>query len=119
MNWLEQMQALIGVLVLVVVVLLFTRRAFGRARGKRATTTSNVLEVMEEVFSPARHAAALELRSQQEKASVTPAPDDGLPPAHDGLYVVKRKDPPAPTDQPRRTRDSSAPEDLDTSGTGA
>ena len=98
MKSLEQMQALIGVLVLVVVIFLFARRAFGRARGKRTTTTSNVFEVMDEVFSPARHSAALELRTQQQPGPVTPTPDDLLQPSRDGLYVVKRK--PAPTPPP-------------------
>lgn len=84
---LQLIQALVGVLVLLVVVILFARRAFGRARGRETPRTGNVLEVMDEVFSPARHAAALELRSQQEQGPVTPVPDDWLPHDRDGLYV--------------------------------
>ena len=106
MKLLEQMQALVGVLVLAVVVFLCARRTWGRARGKRPTTTGNVFEVMDEVFSPARHTAAMELRSQQQQGPVTPVPEDWLPPSHDGLYVVKRK--PAPTDLSPNTIETSA-----------
>lgn len=94
MHLLQQLQALIGVLVLVVFVFLFTRRVLGRARGKRVTATSNVFEVIDEVFSPARHAAAIDLRGQQQQGPVTPVPDDWLPPTHDGVYVVKRMNAP-------------------------
>jgi hypothetical protein len=86
MESLGQMQALIGVLVLVVVVAVFSQRAYGRAHGRRPSTNSNVLEVMDEVFSPTRHTAALELRSQQEQGPVTPVPDDWLPPDRDGFH---------------------------------
>lgn len=108
MKFLEQLQAVIGVLVLVVVAILYARRAFGRTRGKRVTTTSNVFAVMDEVFSPARHIAALERRSQHGQEPVTMVPDGWLPPTHDGLYVhVALK--PAPTDLPPSTRDTPAP----------
>jgi len=56
MKSLEQLQALIGVLVLLVVVFVYARRAWGRTRNERLTTNSHVLDVMDEVFSPARHA---------------------------------------------------------------
>ncbi len=73
---LELIQGLVGALVLLVIVVLCVRRAFGRARGRRAPRTSNVLEVMDEVFSPARYAATVELRAREEQGPVTPTPDD-------------------------------------------
>ena len=84
---LELIQALVGVLVFLVIVILGTRRAFGRTLGLGTSRTSNVLEVMDEVFSPARHLAALELRAQQERGPVTPVPDDWAPHDRDGLNV--------------------------------
>jgi hypothetical protein len=112
MEQLGQLQALIGVLVLVVVVAVFSQRAFGRARGRRPSTNSNVLEVMDEVFSPTRHTAALELRSQQEQGSVTPVPDDWLPPDRDGLdtHVADEKRA-APTHPPHSTGDTAHQDD--------
>lgn len=108
MTLLGHMQALIGALVVLVAVVLFAQRALGRARGKRTATTGNVLEVMDEVFSPARHTAALELRSQQEQGPVTPVPDDWLPPVRDGLYIyVAHKEQAAPNHSPRSTGDTA------------
>ena len=78
MKLLQQMQALIGVLALIVVVTLYAQRALRRARRRRATTTSNAFEVIDEVFSPARHATTLELRARQQQGPITPAPDDWL-----------------------------------------
>lgn len=109
MKLLEHLQAVIGLLVVVVAVVLGARRASGRARPSRPATTSNVFEVMDEVFSPARHSAALELRTQRQQGPVIPVPDDLLPPSHEGRYVVKRKDAPAPTDLRLGTSDTSAP----------
>lgn len=76
MKALEQLQAVIGVAVLLVIVVIYAQRVFDRKRGKRTTTTSNPFEVMTEVFSPARHATIMELRSHQEQGPVTPVPDD-------------------------------------------
>jgi hypothetical protein len=73
---LELIQGLVGVLVLLVVVVLCVRRALGRGRDRRAPRTGNVLEVMDEVFSPARHVAALELRAREHQGPVTPANTD-------------------------------------------
>ena len=84
---LELIQVLVGVLVLLVIVILGARRVFGRPRGLGTSRTGNVLEVMDEVFSPARHLAALELRAQQESGPVTPVPDDWAPHDRDGLNV--------------------------------
>jgi hypothetical protein len=72
---LAQLQALLGLLVLVVAVVVLAQRTFGRARGKRPSINSDVLGVMDEVFSPARHTAALELRAQQEQGDVDRVPD--------------------------------------------
>ena len=119
MKSLEGLQALIGVLVLVVVVFLYARRAIGPTRGKRTTTNSNVLEVMDEVFSPARHTAAIELRTRLQQGPVTPVPDDWLP-GPDGLHVhVKRKGAHGPTGLRHSTSPVLGPSvDFDTSGTG-
>jgi hypothetical protein len=76
MKALEQLQAVIGVAVLLVIVVICAQRAFGRRRGKRTSTTSNPLEVVTEAFSPARHATVMELRSHQGQGPVTPVPDD-------------------------------------------
>ena len=81
MKALEQLQAVIAVAVLLVVVVICVQRAFGRERVRRTSMTSNPFEVMTELFSPARHATTMELRSQEEQGPVTPVPDD--PPAGD------------------------------------
>lgn len=107
MKLLEQMQALLGVLVSVVVVFLYAQRAVGRTRGKRPTTTnSNLLEVMDEVFSPARHAAAMELRTQQQQGPITPVPE-WLPPRHDGQLTRESRDARGVLPQIKRTWPSS------------
>lgn len=99
MQMLQQMQGLVGVLVVVVIAVLYARRALCRTRGKRPTTNGNVFEVMNEVFSPARHTSALELRTRQRQGPVSPVPDDLLPPTPDVRYVhAKRKGVPASTD---------------------
>lgn len=76
MKALGQLQAVIGLLVLVVLMTLCAQRAFGSRRGSRRTTHGNPLEVMDEVFAPARHNAVTELRAQQNRGPVTPVPDD-------------------------------------------
>lgn len=76
---LEVLQALVGSLVALVVVFILARRALARARGGSSPRAGNVMEVMDEVFSPARHVAALELRAQQEQGPTTPVPDEWPP----------------------------------------
>jgi hypothetical protein len=120
MPLLERMQALIGVLVLVVVAFLCVRRAWGRTRGKRPTTTGNVFAVMDELFSPARHSAAMELQDQRQQGPVTPVPEDRLPPNRIGRYVVTRNNAPTPKDPAPGTAESSTPSaNTDASGTGS
>lgn len=75
MKALEQLQAVIGVLLLGVVVFVAVQRSMGRARRKRTTKNSNLFEVFDEVFSPARHTATSELRTHQDQGPVTPVPD--------------------------------------------
>jgi hypothetical protein len=87
----QLLQALVGVLVLSIVVFILVRRALGRARGRRTPRTGNVLEVMDEAFSPARHVAALELQAREHRGPVTPTPDDWLPAHPDDRVVYVRR----------------------------
>lgn len=96
MKALEQLQALLGLLVLLAVLVLGARRALGRR--KRATATSGVFDVIDEVFSPARHSAAVELRAQRHHGPVTPVPDGWQSTSLEGPYVVRRKANAAPAD---------------------
>lgn len=105
MTLLGQLQALIGLLVLVVGIVLCARRTWGRSQAKRRTAAGNVFAVIDEVFSPARHSAARELRSQQQRGAVTPVPE-GLPPGRRARYVVNRTNVPAPTHQTPGTKGS-------------
>ena len=75
MKALGYLQALIGVLVVAVVLVVLAQRILGRAR-RRGSTTGNALEVFDEVFSPARYNATVELREHEAQGPVTPAPDD-------------------------------------------
>jgi hypothetical protein len=79
MTVLGQLQALIGALVIIVLIVLAARKTMFRGPRRRPRTTHNVLGVMDEVFAPARHDATVELRSRDEQGAVTPSPDD-LPP---------------------------------------
>ena len=89
MKALGYLQALIGVLVLAVVLVVLVQRFLGRAR-RRGSTTGNALEVFDEVFSPARYSATVELREHEAQGPGTPVPDDD--------------DPDGPTDERPRAR---------------
>lgn len=78
MSFLGALQAVVGLLVLAALVVLFARSAL-RPGNQPTSTAGDVFNVVEEVFSPARHQTRLELRAREEMGPVTPTPDDWLP----------------------------------------
>lgn len=86
------LQGLIGVLLVgAIAVVCLQRVVLRRSSRSRATGGGNAFAALDELFSPARHVAAIELQAQEDRGPVTPVPDGGLPQTRDGSYVIRKR----------------------------